>query len=255
MHYQSYGKGAPVVLLHGFCETGQVWDGFYGELATDHQILIPDLPGFGRSDLLPDGFDITDVAEAVFQWLRSLNIDQVVVIGHSLGGYVSLALARLYPEMIAGLGLFHSTAFADSAEKKETRNKVIDFVRANGVEVFADSFIPQLFYVKNRDRLKEEIGQTVRIACSTPSETLISYTRAMRDREDRTDVLKTLEAPVLFIAGDQDTSVPVGKSREQIPMIKNSFAKILRDTGHMGMFEAREEALEQVEEFLRSTTV
>ena len=250
MYYRSPGKGKPVVLLHGFCETGQVWDSFYPELAKEHHILIPDLPGFGKSDPLPAGFRIKDVAESVFQWMHSLKIEKAAVIGHSLGGYVALELAKAHPGAISGLGLFHSTAFADTDEKKETRNKVIEFVKNNSVEVFADTFIPQLFYTNNRSRLEADVNQMVKIARATALETLVEYTRAMRDRNDCISVLKELDTPILFIAGDRDTSVPLEKSQEQVPMIKNPVFHILKDTGHMGMFESRELALKFVKEFL-----
>lgn len=253
MYYRSAGQGMPVILLHGFCETGQVWDGFYPELAKKRQVLIPNLPGFGKSDPLPAGFSISDVAGAVFQWIQSLEIERAVIIGHSLGGYVALELAKAQPGIVSGLGLFHSTAFADTAEKKETRDKVIEFVNNHSVEVFADSFIPQLFYVNNRDRLEAEVNQMVTIARSTALETLVEYTRAMRDRNDRTDVLKELDAPILFMAGDRDTSVPIEKSKEQAPLIKNPVFHVLKDTGHMGMFEAKDLTLKFVMEFLDLT--
>lgn len=250
MHYRSEGKGAPVVLVHGFCETGELWNGFSAELSAEYEVLIPDLPGFGQSGPLVGEFQVSDVADYFYQWLTSLEKGKVTVIGHSLGGYITLELAKRHPQVLQAIGLFHSTALPDPEEKKATRNKVIEFVRENGVELFADSFVPQLFYAANRDRLANEVKNAVNIAAQTPPDTLIQYTRAMRDRADRTDVLAS-GLPVLFIAGSQDLSVPIERSEQQIPMIKDGEAYVLKNTAHMGMFEAYDETLGMVRQFLR----
>lgn len=248
--YEDTGSGFPVVLIHGFCETGAIWKDFSPALSKKYRILIPDLPGFGKSPLPSDGFSIDDIARMLHEWLQQLNITKTVLIGHSLGGYVTLAFAKNYPELLSGFGLFHSTAFADDAEKKSSRNKVIDFVRERGVEVFATSFVPQLFYHKNRVRLEQEIEQVVKIAAETPEPTLIAYTKAMRDRDDRTDVLRSFNQPILFIAGEQDGSVPIEKTDEQILLPHKAIVHIYDQVAHMGMFEAREESLKAVKQYL-----
>ncbi|TRX58613.1 alpha/beta hydrolase [Fulvivirga sp. M361] len=250
-YYYSKGSGTTVVLVHGFCETSDLWHNFSHELAETYEVLVPDLPGFGKNDLLPDDFTIREVSEWLYRWLVSLAKKEVVIIGHSLGGYVGLELAKQHPEMLLGLGLFHSTAFADPEEKKLLRNKVIEFVEEQGVKVFADAFVSQLFYAPNRKHLATEVDKAVATAGQTPLNTLIQYTKAMRDRLDRTDILKS-GIPLLFIAGEQDTSVPLERSEAQLPMIKKGKAHILKNTGHMGMFEAREEALQVIKGFLKS---
>lgn len=250
LHYQSYGSGRPVIFIHGFCEDGAVWKDFYPSFAHDYHVMVPDLPGFGLSSPAPQGFTITDVAQHVAEWMKTLDVEGSVVIGHSLGGYVTLELAKSHPQLLSGIGLFHSTAFADSDEKKVTRDKVIEFVEKHGVGAFADSFAPQLFYEGNRSRMDREIAGVVTMARKSPLTTVVEYTRAMRDRNDRTDVLKNWDKPLLFIAGDRDNSVPIEKSEEQIPMINNGTVRILENTGHMGMFEAKDEAIKVIRGFL-----
>lgn len=248
--FNDTGSGFPVVLIHGFCETHKIWDGFVPELAKKYRVLTPDLPGFGRSPLPNGGFSIDDIAEMVCKWLRDLGITETVVIGHSLGGYIALAMAKGHPEMLKGFGLFHSTAFADDEEKKSSRNKTIDFVKDKGVEVFATSFVPQLFFHKNRKILKNDVDRVVQIAATTPLETLIAYTKAMRDRPDRTDVLKNFNQPILFIAGEQDTSVPIEKTDEQILLPHKAIVHIYDHVAHMGMFEVKNESLQAVKQYL-----
>ena len=113
MHYQLAGKGTTVVLIHGFCETSSLWKEMAAELANHYEVIVPDLPGFGKSELLKSEFQLSDVADHVHDWLVALQKEKVVVIGHSLGGYVALELAKRHSEILQGLGLFHSTAFED----------------------------------------------------------------------------------------------------------------------------------------------
>jgi pimeloyl-ACP methyl ester carboxylesterase len=252
IYSEQFGEGAPVILIHGFCETSQIWKPLINKLAFSHQVTILDLPGFGKSPLPDNTFSIADIAELVHQWIVEKDLQNSIIIGHSLGGYVILALAEKYSASMKGIGLFHSTAFTDDEEKKHSRNKTIDFVKKRGVKIFADSFVSQLFYSKNRARLEKEIQEVTVIAAETDEETLVKYMEAMRDRPDRTNVLKTFDKPILFIAGDQDSSVPIEKSKDQFEFIKYPFITILNNVGHMGMYEATVESFEVIHLFLTS---
>ena len=187
IYYQEKGKGHPLVLIHGFCETHEIWDRFADNLSDTFRVLLPDLPGFGKSPLPPTPFTIQDIGLAMLGWMDELHLDRPVVIGHSLGGYVALAMVDVQPGRFPGFGLFHSTAYADSEEKKENRNKVIDFVSRKGVQPFIDTFVPGLFYQKGNPHVME-IHQ---IASRTPAETLVAYAAAMRDRPSRVALLET----------------------------------------------------------------
>jgi pimeloyl-ACP methyl ester carboxylesterase len=190
------------------------------------------------------------MADKINELLIHLGIEQCVIIGHSLGGYVSLAFAEKYEHKLKGLGLFHSTAFPDSAEKRKTRNKTIEFLEKHGVEAFASSFVPPLFYPPNRELLKAAIQRQIEIVCSTAKESIIAAVKAMRDRKSRIDVLKKIKAPVLFIIGEEDTSVPLDASLEQAALPAKSVKHILSGAAHMGMFERKDETLKIVEDFL-----
>ncbi len=130
IHSEVKGEGNPVILIHGFCETFAIWKPLVNKLAFSHKVITLDLPGFGKSPLPESPFSITDIADQVHLWLLEKNLLGSIIIGHSLGGYVALALAEKYPDSIKGFGLMHSTAFADDEEKKHSRNKTIEFVKA-----------------------------------------------------------------------------------------------------------------------------
>lgn len=244
--YTDKGKGFPVLLIHGFCETHEIWDTFANELSKDFRVLSIDLPGFGKSRLLADSFTLADVGSKVIQFLKELKINTCIPIGHSLGGYVTLAIAHQEPELIKAFGLFHSTAYPDSEERKFSRNKVIEFVTNHGVAPFVESFIPPLFF----DQTNRHILPIVRLAFQTNVETLIAYVKAMRDRPDRTNVLQQFEGAILFISGEKDTGITPDSIRKQASLASKVDFNLLHEIAHMGMFERESETLSLVHKFL-----
>ena len=250
IYAKRFGSGAPVILIHGFCENLAVWNPLVNKLALTNEVIIIDLPGFGKSPLPKRSFSIESISELVHNWIIEENLNNVTVLGHSLGGYVALALANNYPENLNAIGLIHSTSFADDKAKIESRNKTIDFVTKRGVKVFADSFVRQLFYAQNRKHLAPEIETVTAIAASTNKDTLVKYVKAMRDRPDRSQVLASFQKPILFISGSQDALVPIEKSRLQYELISNPFISELSEVGHMGMIEATEKCYLAIAQFL-----
>jgi pimeloyl-ACP methyl ester carboxylesterase len=253
IQFTESGKGYPVVLIHGFCESSEIWKDFSDSLSKNHRVICPDLPGFGNSAPLPLEPSIDMVANSVYDILQKKNISECIIIGHSLGGYVTLEIAKKFPNIVSGIGLFHSTAFADTEEKKENRNKSIEFIQKHGVDKFIDSFVPMLFHPDSRERLSKEIQQLVEIGKLIPEKTITDYMVAMRDRDDNIEFLKEFDKPLLFIFGEEDTSIPVARSKEQIKWMQHPYLKRLPETGHMGMFERKEETLKAVSTFVDVT--
>ncbi len=243
LEYNDTGNGFPLLLIHGFCESRSLWKYCEGELAKHYRVIVPDLPGFGESRLEESSVSMEYFAEALKELLDQLKIDQCVMVGHSLGGYIALAFAEKYETRLKGLGLFHSTALADSEERKENRDKTIVFIEKHGVAVFAESFVAPLFPLQNRKQLKTEIGELVQVAAAADETGVIETTRAMRDRPDRTHVLRKVNFPVLFVAGKRDGTIPLEKSLEQCHLPKHSIVHFLEEAGHMGMIENKPETI------------
>lgn len=245
--FQQRGAGKPVILLHGFPMDQSVWDGFAETIANQYtRVLTPDLPGFGKSELLPAGFSIADVADRLAEWINEQGLTNSVVIGHSLGGYVALALVEKNPQAFAGLGLFHSTAYADSEEKKQSRTKALEFIDKNGVLAFTSNFIQPLF----ANQAHPAIQTVKRITSRASTESVTGYTLAMRDRPDRTNVLRDFEKPVLFIGGEKDGGIPADSIRTQAKLNTNASVHILEGVAHMGMFEKPKETETLIRAFL-----
>lgn len=244
------GKGKPMLLIHGFPMNRSVWSSFSKLLSAHFEVHTVDLPGFGESASTTAPVTIDDVAHMVNDWVRTHHLQQAVLVGHSLGGYVALAMADLQPDWFTGLVLFHSTALADSEEKKQSRNKVIEFVQRNGVESFTGSFIDPLF----ADRKHPAIEEVRQINLQTSEEAVVNYTAAMRDRPDRTHVLKQFRKPVLFIGGDNDPGIAPGSLQAQARLAGKGRVIIMTGTGHMGMFEQPSEAARAITEFATEAT-
>ncbi|MCJ8166954.1 alpha/beta fold hydrolase [Pontibacter sp. E15-1] len=247
--YIDAGSGDALVFLHGFCESKQVWAEFMKPLQQQFRTVALDLPGHGDNTLLSDDLGMESQVEDVMRQLKELGIKKCILVGHSMGGYVSLAFAAKYGGMLQGLCLFHSSALPDTDEKKENRDKTISYVERHGVANFINPFVEPLFFRENRDRLKTEIAALKEIGRLTPKASVIGALAAMRDRPDRTHVLRESRYPVLFIFGKDDAAVPLDKALEQCHLPANSMVCFLAKTGHMGMFERSYETRKALEKY------
>lgn len=241
--YIEKGKGETVVLLHGFCERKEVWKDTINYLSEIAHVIAPDLPGFGDNAALISPITIDMMAEQLHHWLYEQKIAKGILIGHSLGGYVSLAFAEKHPEWMLGLGIFHSTAMADTQEKKQKRTQIISFLEKHGMEPFAAPFVRGLFYQPDHPHLKPDVDILIAMAAATSASTAIEVTKAMRDRPDRTHILEQALYPVLFIAGREDQAVPLASLQEQFYLPSTTVnIQILPDTSHVGMLEKKLES-------------
>lgn len=251
LEYQEDGNGEVVVFIHGFCEDKTLWNSFSKALSADYRVICIDLPGFGGSEIY-EGFPSTEgYAKEVHHLLIHLKIDYCVVIGHSLGGYVTLAFAEQYPHLLKGFCLFHSTAFADTDDKITNRNKTIDFVEQQGTETFVKALMPKLFTENNRKIFANEIQLLITRASTILPQAIIDATIAMRDRKDRIAILKNSSFPILFIAGIDDTTVPVAVSKQQSDLPSKPHSCYLLNTAHMGMIEQKEQTISELSNFLK----
>ena len=254
LHYTISGSGNTLMLIHGFGEDGTIWAIQENILSEKYSLIIPDLPGSGKSDFMKmenGNVQLTDYAEIINDILLAEKIESLVMIGHSMGGYIALAFAEKYPQKLKGLGLFHSSAFPDNEEKIDTRRKAIEFIKVNGPKEFLKTSIPGLYAESFRASHPGEVEAHLNAAKFT-IETLIQYYEAMIQRPDRTAVLKTVSFPVLFIIGELDQAVPLEQSLRQCHIPKISHIHLLPEVAHMGMIEAPDETVKFIDEFLQN---
>ncbi len=249
--YKTEGKGTAVVFVHGFGADSTLWDDFKPEiLKAGYQVITIDLPGFGKSELIENA-SIETMAEMVHELLLQLNLEKIVYIGHSMGGYIGMAFAEKYSDRLLGLGMFHSHPYADTAEKKEGRRRSMEVVRAKGTPLFVKQLIPGFFTPKFAKSNSFVVDKLVHRASVYSPAAIINALQAMHDRPDRSEILKNFPHPVLFIIGKEDTAVPQDASMNQTTLPAVSSIVILEEVAHMGMLEARKKSQQAVLEFLQ----
>lgn len=253
--YRTAGSGPLVVLLHGFGEDGNIWKGQY-DLFPSHRLLVPDLPGSGSSEAIED-MSMEGLAEAIKAMIEKEagegESNRVALIGHSMGGYITLAFAERYPEHLNSFGLFHSSAFADSEEKKETRQKGIRFIEDHGAAEFLKTATPNLYAPQSKETHPEWIEEHLALVHNFSAASLVSYYTSMIQRPDRTAVLRESKVPVLFVMGQHDMAVPLQDGLKQCYLPQLSYIHILRNSGHMGMIEERNETNQILSQFVNTT--
>jgi pimeloyl-ACP methyl ester carboxylesterase len=236
--YDVYGSGTPVVLLHGFAEDSTIWSEQVSFLQQHCLLIVPDIPGSGRSQLLQkENVTIEDYADVVNALLAFEQIEKCILIGHSMGGYIALAFAEKFPKKLTAFGFVHSTAFADNEDKKNTRRKAIKLIEEYGVYAFLKNSTPNLFSEKYKKEHPERVSDLTEQGKKFSKEALIQYYSAMISRPDRTRVLEKSDVPVLFIIGTEDVAAPLEDLLKQVNLPKVSYINILNDVGHMSMWE------------------
>lgn len=250
-----------VVLLHGFCETAEVWENMLQFCSLDEWNYITiTLPGHSTSEEavnLPTS--LHDYATGVVEQIRDLGVRSFVCIGHSLGGYIGLQIAKYYPEILLGLCLFQSMPFADTEETKKNRNRQIELLREGKKQGVIDTLVGRVFSDKTTIT-NPEIVQTMREKMMlTPTSGMIAALEAMRDREDTSDALLELEIPVLHYLGALDPIVLPQKiatlyaSKPTAP--KNLQMIIDPDIAHMAMLEKPRRSAQVLQFFLESVLI
>jgi len=237
IHYQVEGSGKPVILLHGFLESLEMWDGFATELSKELSVIRIDLPGFGKSESIGETHTMELMADSVKAVIDQEQIENVVMAGHSMGGYTALAFAEMYPEYLSGLCLFHSQAAADDEESKQNRTRTIEVVK-NDHQNFISNFIPLLFAEENIKKFSDEIVALKQMSLKTSAMGVVAALAGMRDREDSRELLTQLNIPLFFVVGKQDSRIPLKKILPQLTLSKHTEVLLLDGVGHMGFLEA-----------------
>jgi len=250
LHYRDDGKGNAIVLLHGYLESMDIWGSFRDELTRYCRVITIDLPGHGKSDSVSETHTMEVMADAVEIVLNHLDIGRAVITGHSMGGYVTLAFAEIFPEKTAGYCLFHSHGFADSEEKKANRDREIELVESGKkIQIFKIN-IPRAFANDSLRRFSDEVERSGKIALSTNEEGIVCALKGMKARPDRRKVLMESVVPVLIIAGKKDNYIPFGVYEQHFNLAPKSDVLILENSGHMGFIEEKEKSLEGILKFL-----
>lgn len=246
--FTDQGKGTAVVLLHGFLENKTMWTTLIPELCKKNRVITIDLLGHGETDCMGYVHSMEDQADLIFAVLISLRIRKTVLIGHSMGGYVALAFAELYPDYMKGLFLLNSTSRADNAERKINRDRAVKAVKQNYTN-FVRLSIGNLFSEDNREKLEIEIEKVKLEALKTPLQGIVAALEGMKIRKDREVLLHFAHYPLQLILGKKDSVLIYEENINQVDGTKVGLTTF--PDGHMPHIENEMELKKVLVDFLK----
>jgi pimeloyl-ACP methyl ester carboxylesterase len=250
LSYTLEGKGPNIVLIHGFLENALIWSDFSKKLSADFRVLSVDLPGHGNSELYEKPFTMCKYAQSVLDIMNEEHIEKAFMIGHSMGGYVCMAFVENFPERLSAFCLFHSIPFADTDQKKDSRNELIKKLKLGKKDEICDLHMINVFAKDTAKDFQSEIQTASMHAKEISTEGIIASIETMRDRKDRSKLLKNAMLPFLYVLGLKDSFIP-NNILEFIDMPQKSEILRLEDSGHMGMIEEKEKSADAIRSFYK----
>lgn len=211
IHYDSLGNGPSTILLHGFLESSHMWESFLPELSKDRNIITLDLPGLGESGVLSDVHSMDLMADVVNEILLHLKIQKASFVGHSMGGYITMAFAELFPDKVEKIILLNSTPVADSSERKKTRDRALKILDRSP-HAFISMAIANWAGEKSRDQFAEAIENSKKLAYTFPVAGIKAALRGMKERPDRTHILKNFARSKFMLLAEDDPIIPLDET-------------------------------------------
>ena len=250
INYADQGSGVVIVLIHGYLETLDVWNDFACKLAGQYRVISPDLPGHGNSDIYGETHTMEFMAEAIKELLKSLNIKKAFLTGHSLGGYVAVAFAELFPEILSGYCLFHSHPLEDTPEALEKREREIALVKGGKKDLMYPDNIAKMFATSNLQKFSASLQRSKEIASSLPGDGIIAVLKGMMARPSRLKVMEEGKVPCLWILGAMDNYINCELAQTKVKLPQNAELIVLKNSGHLGFIEEEELSLKVIESFM-----
>lgn len=251
LYLEQAGSGTPVLLIHGFPFSSRMWKPQLDSLSAKVRILAPDLPGFGATPATPPPHTAEQFAIDCAAVLDAAGVSEPIVLGGlSMGGYIALAFARLFPEKLRGLMLLSTRPGADSAEAKANRDKSIAAVREQGAQVPGDGMYPKLLAPSNYSDKPEVTAELKEIMKGATAEGVVAALSAMRDRPDSTSMLGQIAVPTLVVHGDEDAVINKSEAEAMAKAIPGAQLHIVAKAGHLPNLEQPAEFDSVVSEFL-----
>ncbi len=246
--YRDTGDGPAIVLIHGFCGSSEYWKHVIPAFSSSHRVIALDLRGHGQSPVGHEPSTMEALADDVAALLTYLHIDEAIVFGHSLGGYITLALVERHPELVKRFSLIHSTSLPDSDEAKNKRIQGIASIQDKGIQAFVDGLIPKLFAETNLTTMAEQVRAAIEIGHSTSPAGAMSSLEGMRIRPERAHILRNNTIPILLIAGSEDQIIP---AERVFSVTGNHIQSVtINGVGHMSMLEAPEQLISAMTSFM-----
>ncbi len=247
LFYEEQGTGIPLTLLHGYPLDHTIWLELAGKLKNEARVIMPDLRGQGRSSAPEGTYRMQDLADDVLRLLDGLNIEKTIVAGHSMGGYVALAMAKYHKDRLTGLVLVASHAYADAPEKRRARLESIEQIKVQGVA-------PAVSAMPSKLSLHQDVvTRCSQIVSGASPQGVMGTLAGLAEREDAMDTLMNLKIPVMMITGLDDQINPIAINREMAAKLEKPWQVEIPDAGHMPMMEQPEQVAKAFKSFIRFT--
>lgn len=250
--YTDTGKGTPIVLIHGYLESSEIFDGLGSRLSSSFRVIAVDLPGHGRSEVYSETHSMEMMADIIKEILENLKIEKAVLAGHSLGGYVTLAFLDLYPYLLSGYCLFHSHPLSDTPEIAGKRLKDISAVMAGKKDLMYPDTIEKMYASMNLEKMPASVKRSKKIASNIPGNGIIALLNGMIKRPSRAGVMEEGRVPCLWVLGTMDNYIPFGVIQDKVKLPSNARIEVLRHSGHLGFVEEEERSAEIIRDFVKS---
>ncbi|MDA9312587.1 alpha/beta hydrolase [Vicingaceae bacterium] len=245
--YSVKGKGRAILLIHGLLGAKEVWKELECRLAKNFKVVSIDLPGHGQSECIGYVHGMELLAECCKSLLTHLSIRKAIVVGHSLGGYVSLAFGEKFPDSVLGLMLVNSTAKGDSEGRKKSRNQLIRMVKKDRLKLLA-SLVPSFFNIKSRTTTWQ-IKSYLKMALNCSEQSIIAAAEGMKNRKEREIVLKFAPYPYHYIIGVHDSILDCNQLIKESKIGMHGSYSLLEDVSHMSLVEGKEEVFRAIKSF------
>lgn len=246
--YTDQGKGSTIFLLHGFLENLSMWHVIAPHLAKKNRVVCVDLLGHGQSSCLGYVHTMEDQADMIHALMSHLRLRKISLVGHSMGGYIALAFAELYPDHVRKLVLINSSARPDSAERQLNRDRAIKAVKQNS-DLFIQLAVSNLFMPERLKKHQVAVNQLIKDAKKTPTQGVIAALEGMKIRPDREVLLHFGPYPKLLIAGEHDTIIPISEVKSQVETTDTKL--VILECGHMATIEAEQDVIEKLTAFFK----
>jgi 3-oxoadipate enol-lactonase len=248
--YDDEGSGLPVVLLHGFPFNRTMWRPQVERLSKTMRVITPDFRGHGESDAPDYPYTMDLLARDVARLLDQLGIDEVVLGGLSMGGYVAFSFYHHFRERVRALLLFDTRPEADTEEGRSNRARMADLARREGATAIAEELIPKVLGETTRKTRPEVVAHVRQMIEATPVVGIVNALHGMAQRPDMTGILPSIRCPVLVVVGEEDTLTPPAVAEKMAAAIPNAELAVIPKAGHVSNLEQPELFAQRVEEFL-----
>lgn len=249
--YVDAGSGDNTILLiHGYLESIEIWENVISKMGKSNRMIAFDVPGHGISEVKGEIHTIPFLAETAAMLLDKLEVEKVTIVGHSMGGYIALALAKLRPDLCTKLVLLHSTPDSDTPEKAANREREIAIIESGRKELLARTNPSKSFAKDNKKKFAEEIENMELQAMITDDDGIVALLKGMSKREDFNDIVENLGDRAMIVFGEKDQYMPLEYCQSVAEKHKKAKILWLEESGHNGHIEQEAKFIDELTQFI-----